>query len=237
MAGYAFGQYSVTNTFVASTPAKASDVNANFQDLVDACNDLRTDLDAISSGQWVDGTAGAIYYNGGNVGIGTASPGDRLTVNGDLGGTGITVDSSTGAGIVVDKDSSGYFNGLILKTGDVLKWQVGGAGDDNFHFYNGSNSFMFINQVSGNVGIGTITPTEKLDVVGTVKATGFQLTTTPAAGYVLTADASGVGSWQPAGAGSSQWTLSGSDIYYAAGNVGIGVTSPESRLDVAASVP
>ena len=82
LSGFAFGQYSVTNTFVTSTPARASEVNQNFQDLVDACNDLRTDLDAILSSQWVDGTAGAIYYDGGNVGIGTTGPSAILHVQG-----------------------------------------------------------------------------------------------------------------------------------------------------------
>jgi len=35
-------------------------------------------------GQWSSGSGGAIYYNGGNVGIGTASPNQRLQVNGNV---------------------------------------------------------------------------------------------------------------------------------------------------------
>jgi hypothetical protein len=49
---------------------------------------------------------------------------------------------------------------------------------------------------SGNVGIGTASPTAKLDVAGTAKMTGFQLGTSATAGQVLTANASGVGTWQ-----------------------------------------
>ena len=79
---------------------------------------------------------------------------------------------------------------------------------------------------SGNVGIGAWQPTQKLDVAGTIKATGFQLATSPTAGYVLTSDATGIGTWQPAGAASCLWHLNGSNIYYNAGKVAIGTTDP-----------
>jgi len=51
---------------------------------------------------------------------------------------------------------------------------------------------------TGNVGIGNSSPGSKLDVTGTITSTGFQLTTTPGAGLVLTSDALGVGTWQTA---------------------------------------
>jgi hypothetical protein len=48
----------------------------------------------------------------------------------------------------------------------------------------------------GNVGIGTATPTTRLDVNGTARMTGFRLSTGGAAGKILTSDASGIGTWQ-----------------------------------------
>lgn len=54
--------------------------------------------------------------------------------------------------------------------------------------------------VAQNLGVGTLNPTEKLDVAGTAKVLGFQLSTGAVDGYVLTSDGSGVGSWQVAGA-------------------------------------
>lgn len=46
--------------------------------------------------------------------------------------------------------------------------------------------------VNGKVGIGTTTPTTKLEVNGQIKITGG----TPGAGKVLTSDANGLATWQ-----------------------------------------
>ena len=52
------------------------------------------------------------------------------------------------------------------------------------------------NYFAGTVGIGTTTPSEKLDVSGKTKTTNFQMTSGATNGYVLTSDASGNASWQ-----------------------------------------
>lgn len=49
---------------------------------------------------------------------------------------------------------------------------------------------------SGNVGIGILSPTTKLDVSGIVKLTGLHLPTGAVNNYVLTSDASGIASWK-----------------------------------------
>lgn len=74
-----------------------------------------------------------------------------------------------------------------------------------------------INYGGGNVGIGVVSPTAKLDVQGKIKATGFQLTTGAAANKVLLSDGAGNATWQdlPASksciiAESSSGTSSGS---------------------------
>jgi hypothetical protein len=54
------------------------------------------------------------------------------------------------------------------------------------------------------VGIGTTTPEAQLDIVGSLKITDG----TQAVGRVLTSDANGLATWQPAGTGSG-WVLSG----------------------------
>lgn len=72
---------------------------------------------------------------------------------------------------------------------------------------------------SGNVGIGTSNPSDKLEVVGNVEADGFSINGTP------------VGT-----STDSYWIESGNDIYYNSGNVGIGEDNPQAKLDVDGTV-
>lgn len=85
------------------------------------------------------------------------------------------------------------------------------------------------------LGIGVTAPAEMLDVAGTVQATGVKLTTAPTAGYVLTSDANGVGTWQaPTGGGSSPWQIDtdNNNIFYNNAMVGIGTDNPNYLLHV-----
>lgn len=104
---------------------------------------------------------------------------------------------------------------------------------------------LFRIQENGNVGIGVQNPLHRLDVAGTVQMTGFKMPTGAAEGYVLTSDASGVGTWQLAPGGMSgsgtinyiakftdSTSLGDSVICENSGNIGIGTTSPSGKLEV-----
>ncbi|PCH98704.1 MAG: hypothetical protein COB85_01050, partial [Bacteroidetes bacterium] len=68
-----------------------------------------------------------------------------------------------------------------------------------------SNSLVLGDTTNVNVGIGTGSPTAKLDVRGTIKIVdGSQ-----GAGKVLTSDANGLASWVTVAAGSTDWTTTG----------------------------
>jgi hypothetical protein len=58
-----------------------------------------------------------------------------------------------------------------------------------------SNPFVITS--GGSVGIGTTTPSEKLDVSGKTKTINFQMTSGATPGYFLTTDGSGNASWSP----------------------------------------
>jgi hypothetical protein len=83
---------------------------------------------------------------------------------------------------------------IIASTGADDFYTADGALTGNRTVNLGTYDLRFTN--GGNVGIGTATPGAKLDVNGKTKTSTFQLTTSPTAGYVLTSDASGNGTWQ-----------------------------------------
>ncbi len=136
-----------------------------------------------SAAPWATSAAGVSYA--GNVGIGTTTPGFPLTFPDTLGDKislfGQTPGPSHGFGI-------GYAT-LQIHTRESSSDIVFGHGS--------SASLTEVMRIkgTGNVGIGVSAPAARLDVAGTAKMTGFQLGASATAGQVLTANASGVGTW------------------------------------------
>ena len=117
----------------------------------------------------------------GNVGIGTSSPGARLDIASkvqiDTGNSFGRIkiaraDSSINQIYIQGADIAGTSNFLTLINagGESSALEVG----NGFRFYaNTSTTERMRIDSAGNVGIGTSSPSEKLDVNGTVKATSF----------------------------------------------------------------
>lgn len=107
--------------------------------------------------------------------------------------------------------------------------------DHTDEYFSSTAADQFLIRASGGVGIGTETPSDALDVAGTVNMTGFSMSTGASNGYVLTSNASGVGTWQAApSGGSGGWADDGTVVRLetASDAVGIGTTSPSAKLHV-----
>lgn len=134
---------------------------------------------------------------------------------------------------VVGNDSSnmgGIFAGGTASSNQVFgsNWSGnnvflsgnGAAGDLAFKTNGATRMYL---SPSGNVGVGTGAPAYRLDVQG------GQLNSS--GGLCIAGDCKTA--WSQVGGGASQWTTSGSNIFYNTGNVGVGTTTPSSALEVA----
>jgi hypothetical protein len=182
------------------------------------------------------------FDRSGNVGIGTDSPATRLHVSKtDLSNELVTVRIQNDLSYADFGIQSGYAR--ILSGGNLLY-----AGSDGAtYFYNGGNIVMTTNYL-GNVGIGTTSPAQKLDVAG------GDIILSSNATYIRSKDASGntprmfginpsndtyIGPIDPYAGGAVFYGVSAnvsSQTFYtgasarlhinSAGNVGIGTTAP-----------
>ena len=153
----------------------------------------------------------------GNVGIGTTTPRGRLSIGPNLSEEKITLwESATGSGRVGIGIAANDFQNFIGPTTNSFTFRRGG--------YNGTELLRIMG--TGNVGIGTNSPSQKLDVAGVVKASGGFMF---ADGTVMTTAAS-------ASSSSSGGTSSATDLTLAAGTSGSGSilmnTSGAERLRV-----
>ena len=144
---------SATKILLRSTASTVR--NAYIQAINTSSSGAPQDLAFGTNAAFSDGTEKMRIDSSGNVGIGTTSPGNKLTVNADGGGGAITYLNNTNV--------SGY--GLLVNSADTNNARYA------LKLTSGSGTLMFVGN-GGNVGIGTTTPNANalLDITSTTKA-------------------------------------------------------------------
>ena len=160
-------------------------------------------------------------YVSGNVGIGTTSPGTKLHVSATSSNSQLTLERTGSA--------TGKYS-IYTNTNNLIINNVA------------ANTYPLTILNNGNIGIGTISPDEKLDVAGKVQVTGTSLTVLNASDPSLQ-----VSDTDTNYKGAMRWLSSDNVLefftryagtYYTnnlvldRGNVGIGTSTPNAKLDV-----
>ena len=175
----------------------------------------------------------ALNPSGGNVGVGTTAPGALLDVK-----NGTNVDStgqptSLFASRIYNATNASQQGGLFIKN----NWRATNAtllevGND---LLNGSyKSYLSIDGV-GNVGVGTMSPAQLLDITNADSVTpAIRIQNQFSAGYVSMGSNVGVNSFIGLQATNTTTSALGTPPLIVAntGNVGIGTTDPQTPLDI-----
>jgi hypothetical protein len=235
------GKVTIQTTVGTSSLANktAFDIQGTQGQLFSVTDDLSGDIFSVADISGVPilnvNSNGTSYFDG-DVGIGTDSPGAKLEVDGNIKLSSTAGQTATPSYIWLGND---YSNG---QTRDKLKiylynsgteqygFTVGNQSDIQYHsnqehdFYVANSLKVRINQ-SGDVGIGVTTPDAKIHALNSGLAAKF------VSSQATALEVQGGGNSQPI-ARFKNTAASDKVIISSTGSLGIGTTTPDTKLDV-----
>lgn len=171
-----------------------------------------------------------VHFDGSraSVGIGVKNAIQELEVNGDV----LIYDT-----LYVGSRFNKLYSGANMHIDAITNLNLNTRTNYDIEIRSNGSEYATFEAENKRFGVGTTTPEEKVDVIGTVKADLFKMTTSPASGHVLTSDSDGLASWK-AVPNDGDWSISGSDIYAGtSGTVTIGSSGvPSAKLNVKGSI-
>jgi len=197
---------------------------------------------------WTENGLNISNTNSGNIGIGTPSPIDKLTItDGNLAITDDFGEISIGSGphllLRASPTTNSYiesYNNINFLSGRNLYFDIDNDETSNSAIFritkdNFSDVLLYI-QENGRVGIGTDTPTHTLDIAGDARIELLpmdnslnNIVVADPQGALYLRDASTLGG----GSGGPIWVENGPDIYNTnPGFIGIGTVNPLYNLDI-----
>jgi hypothetical protein len=171
------GTLPVANGGTGATSFTAGQMlKGNGTSAIQAASNLREVVDTVFVDKFLNVDAATLYVDAvdNRVGIGTSTPVSKFDINGAFRITKSSfIAPSSGSGMewTFRTDNAGY---LTCYDRDSTKYRDLTLGVANFNLdtdFDGVGNFV-VKEITGNVGIGTTTPSEKLDVVGNIYASG-----------------------------------------------------------------